>query len=540
MIEIRFGFALSLLIVVHFLFGVSHIALLPPWEGFDEPAHYSSIQQIVDTGSIPRLGRAWLSVDVEEYRHHAPSPYPLHGSRGRPHDITYTDFFAGGPMSYQAGFKAVHEAPPQSRRFEPSSEANWQAQHPPLFYLLMAPVQRLTNDWSWGAQLFLLRLVSYLPAVTALALLGFALAPAVGAKFALTAVAVWPVLFPTWFPEMARLGNDGLCALFVGCLWLVLNGRTEPARLPIRYVAVGAILGAGLLTKGYFVPISIGVLAYLLVRDRSPWVLFAAGIAFAMGSWWYAWNWFDLGNPTGFVEFRLQGVGEESVLLQFVRNITWEHAILAPAGFVRSFAWSGTWSFALPGTAMQVGIAVIPILVAVFYVAHLWSNKNSRSALQPEFVPMWVVAPVLLGFVAHFVIKVAEGALVVAPTPGWYMHVLVVPLGVGLAFAVRAFWRHPWFRVVATCCLAFAAYFSAFVAWQQVLLFAGFVGRAAGRASYAAIGEPPSIFEIDVVLARLESLTFPWWGAAFFTLALAGLAVAVILTFARPPSRPVA
>jgi hypothetical protein len=33
-------------------FGIAHIALLPPWEGFDETAHYSSIQQIADTKTL--------------------------------------------------------------------------------------------------------------------------------------------------------------------------------------------------------------------------------------------------------------------------------------------------------------------------------------------------------------------------------------------------------------------------------------------------------------------------------------------------------
>lgn len=52
----------------HLLLGIGHIAFLPPWEGFDETAHYSSIQQIADAGILPRYDSARISRDVEEYK----------------------------------------------------------------------------------------------------------------------------------------------------------------------------------------------------------------------------------------------------------------------------------------------------------------------------------------------------------------------------------------------------------------------------------------------------------------------------------------
>ncbi|PYM60955.1 MAG: hypothetical protein DMD79_14360 [Candidatus Rokuibacteriota bacterium] len=57
--------AVSCLLAGHLLLGVAHVAILPPWEGFDETAHYSYLQQLADRGELPRLGTARMSTDVE-------------------------------------------------------------------------------------------------------------------------------------------------------------------------------------------------------------------------------------------------------------------------------------------------------------------------------------------------------------------------------------------------------------------------------------------------------------------------------------------
>ena len=64
--------ALLALLVAHLLFGAAQIAMLPPWEGFDETGHYSSIQQVADTGTVPRLPAARMSQTVVDYAAVAP------------------------------------------------------------------------------------------------------------------------------------------------------------------------------------------------------------------------------------------------------------------------------------------------------------------------------------------------------------------------------------------------------------------------------------------------------------------------------------
>jgi hypothetical protein len=142
--------ATRLLLVAVGLVGVAHLAFLPPWEGFDEYAHWSSIQQIADTGTIPLIGRDRISADVDAYT--GPMPYDSVGAaEDRP--PTYSAY-------RQAGSPPLR--PPAERRYRPGRALNWEAQHPPLFYALLAPVYRASTSLAWPQHLFALRLAAWI------------------------------------------------------------------------------------------------------------------------------------------------------------------------------------------------------------------------------------------------------------------------------------------------------------------------------------------------------------------------------------------
>jgi len=53
--------------------GLGYLAILPPFEGFDETAHYSSIRQIADTATIPFYGSSFIDQKIEQYMKAAPN-----------------------------------------------------------------------------------------------------------------------------------------------------------------------------------------------------------------------------------------------------------------------------------------------------------------------------------------------------------------------------------------------------------------------------------------------------------------------------------
>jgi hypothetical protein len=198
------------------LAGVAHIAFLPPFEGYDETAHWSYIQQLSDTGHIPVFGVDRLSADIDAY----PGPRALaNGQPYRAFALANATILAAKPGVYASG-----------------RDLNWEAQHPPLFYLIMVPVFRLAADLPWRWHMMALRLAAW-----ALAFSGFAWGAIVTRRtliahriedMRLLIPFAWPCLFPEFFPELARLTNDSLCILLVACVWsLVLAWLMQGATI---------------------------------------------------------------------------------------------------------------------------------------------------------------------------------------------------------------------------------------------------------------------------------------------------------------------
>jgi len=54
------------------LIGIGYLAVLPPFEGFDEFAYFSAIRETADTATFPIYGRSFIDRTVEEYEKRGP------------------------------------------------------------------------------------------------------------------------------------------------------------------------------------------------------------------------------------------------------------------------------------------------------------------------------------------------------------------------------------------------------------------------------------------------------------------------------------
>ena len=295
-----------LLLVAVFLIGLAHVAFLPPFEGYDETAHWSYVQELSDLGHGPRYGIDRLSSDLAGY------PGPMIYGETPPFEqtrrATYRSFRLAGTPAIKGG----------PTHYASVGDLNWQAQHPPLYYALMVPIYRAAHGLGWVNHLFVLRLASWLLAFAgfsigvvftarAARLLAFGSAEAeTDVRWVGVVMAAWPFAFPEFFPEFARLGNDSLCILLVAICWAfvlrLLSGRGGWASA----VGLGVALGLGLLTKAFFVAIGGGVGALLVLRwwtDRRMSVLLqavlAGAIALAIGSFWYLAKLHETGSLIG-------------------------------------------------------------------------------------------------------------------------------------------------------------------------------------------------------------------------------------------------
>ncbi|WP_109108701.1 hypothetical protein [Azospirillum sp. TSO35-2] len=490
-----------LLLAAVALCGVTHLALLPPWEGFDEYAHWSSIQQIADTGTVPFYGRDRVSIDVDGY----PGPMPY--ASAPPFDET-------GRLTYRSFRDLGHPALPESvdRGFRPGRELNWQAQHPPLYYMVLAPAYHLTKSLSWTRHLLVLRSLSWTFAFAGLALGVLATERWAAAKGSRVApfMAAYPFLVPQFFPEMARLGNDGLCLLIAGAAWfLLLNILAEKPGVWAA-PALGLVLGLGLLTKAFFLPITVGVTAFLALRwllqrqrVHARHLLLCATVAATVGAAWYLRNLLLFDNLLGTNDFiRLaHGVGLRAGLEQNFSLPAYARGLAAIAG---TYIWAGSWSLAQPPEYLLVPPALLILLTLAAWLSGL---QRCRFVEKPaQWLPLFLVVPVAGGLAYHLLTAIAETGRG-AGTPGWYLHILAAPI----SFAMATGWerlRSQRFRRAALRFLAVGSIALGLVGHgMQLALFSGCAVKAGTNKYYDLATDA-----CWVDWTQLSELGFPWVG----------------------------
>lgn len=517
---------LWLVLAASWLLGLAHLALLPPYEGFDEIAHHATIQQVAAATEVPWPRDGRVSREVEAYLRAGPSVYlqlaePL-GGRG--HDLH--SFFADPEA--QAETRRVLSATP-APPFEPGVTPNWELQqHPPLYYLAMAPIERALAATSLQTRLLALRLASWSLAVLGLAVAAAALTrhgTAAGVPHAETAAllaAAWPFVMPMALPEFARLGNDSLCILLLATAFSLLLRMLGQGATVGRAVTLGIVLGLGLLTKAWFIAVTAGLSLFLLAQGnrRSAAAGVTVGVtAAAIGGGWYLGNLRTLGNLSGSLEVSwldAQG-GLAAGLAAHFSWLAWARGIVAAAA---SFVWSGTQSLArLPHILLAVPVALVALVLAA-YLARLPRFRAAPAA----WLPVFVIAPMAAALAYHALVRVALTGIG-SGTPGWYLHVFAPFLAIAADSGMVALWRQALGRAALTTLATGAALYFVMALASQLALFAGCVprdddGRYRPLASIGCLAEPGVIYQ------RLELIAWPALGFAAFACALVLVGVA--------------
>ena len=518
--------AIVLILFGHLFLGIGHIAFLPPWEGFDETAHYSSIQQIADTGIIPRYGSARISADVEKYAIFAPMPYsgssPVENNGG----FTYKSFFDSPDETIAKGADHIQKRPLEPRRFINGENINWQSQHPPFFYIILVPIFILTKHMSWLNQLLILRAVSYLIAWMALVIAAYTCLRIINSKehvenhsifsWMLIGIALWPVIFPSWFTDMARLGNDSLCALVIAFIWLVMI-KFKDNQSGILIILIGFLLGIGCLIKAFFVPIVFGVGGYFFYTNwinhgRAGLVKNILGlflmlfVILVISGWWYYLNWIDYGIILGSDEMiRLKKSG--GMWANLFDKFTFFHWIRGHVAAITTFAWSGTWSFARPPYIFLTPLTLMVLFLGCVFIWKLTSYDMKTI----EWLPIWLTLPVILGLSYHILIRIAligEGR----GTGGYYLHFLFVPLVMALGFVLKKIWATKVLKLISLILFGYTVTFSLTIFLMQAMLYSGKLHIAGDSKFYKLSDSYISLFDFKETIARLDVLSSPILG----------------------------
>jgi hypothetical protein len=535
-----------LLLTASLLIGIAQIAILPPWEGFDETAHFSYIQQLAEKHVWPGRGDP-LSLEVEDYAKVAPMPYsstPPYDDNGH---WTYHNFFGSSAETIEAGREANYSRHEGPRPWQPGASPNWQSQHAPLYYLLLVPFFFLSKTWGLVNQLFLLRSVSY--AFAWIGLCVAVLSARMTAKLMcdrrddtifpammVLAPAMWPFIFPAWFPEMARLGNDSLIVLIAAVGWVGLLKLTSSDGGVRQHGFVGFLCGLGMLTKATFLPFTgvvLGFLSFRLWRDRRGTGVLQrrlAGLAafiailIATAGWWYLRKFFETGNVLGSADIS-KVVDAGGLVKGLTKNGSMATLVMFARGWlsiVGSFMWSGTWSFVKPPILSISPFVLMALLVAVAQID--WLRKSSGDI---RWVPVLTLAAFLIGLGYHLAVFIA--AYGVWGTPGWYLHsfapVFAPILAMGTATLLRSKLRFP---VMAL--LFYPLLFIPAVGALEALVYAGCGSKMSTINSYDFHSMSSCMMDGNFIYSHLSVVGSPLAGSVLFAVGFVFLALGLWLT----------
>jgi hypothetical protein len=504
------------------LIGLGYLSILPAFEGFDENAHYSSIRQIADTGTIPIYGASFLDQEVTDYQ--GPSPY---GSLTPPFDegMTYSKFFAQPHLLEHYLLAYCQSSMPTSYR--PSQVQNWQSQHPPLYYILLAPLEKITENFSFMTRIFLLRLASFLLALSGV-VLGLMACKNSNKPLkdnpSVVGFMLYPLVLPMFFTEFTRIGNDSLCLFLVGTIAFLLSKLLNDENDKKLSLAIGVALGLGLLTKAFFIPITAALCLFLMVRifldkrksttQLKHWqnLILVLLPAVLIGGGWYVYKFIAFGTLIGSAD-SIQLTNQGGLTANLGQNFSIYGLVRGLIVTVVSYSYAGTWSLTrLPA------LLHIPLLWLAAWGFGAFALQIKRWPLTDlAWLPVYLFCTFGGGFLYHIIISLAINGN--GNTPGWYLHILmpwVAPaLGIGFCSLLKKTRTKPFLIGL----LLYAVLFQLMALWSQLALFTGCATKGNDK-FYAFSGHAFCLDQTPVLIDHLSVLGWPILAAVGFGVVL--------------------
>jgi hypothetical protein len=384
--------------------------IFPVWEGFDEPAHFSTVQQWALEGEAPDRQFTKLTREVEQSLLLLPLPASL--QKELPAGTTHDAYWRLPEEERGRRQQRLREVASQRGGEEPGAGAgrNYESQQPPLYYLLMAPWYWWSCSWGLVEKVWWLRLVSLLLASLAIPLGYWWLRSFWGeGRLAIGSLALL-VAMPGPMMSWIRVSNESLTIVLATAL-LVLLGRRSA-------VGAGVVLAAGLLTKAYFLALALAVGLLLGPSWRRSWPALAIPLGAAGGLYWA--NYAATGSLTGEQNYAGATGLAGWELVRTMRAVDWRNAI--DSAF-QTHLWVGNWSFLLVRSWMYHVMGVIYVLAGGGLVRLVYQ----RGGLPPR----WLLGTALL-FGGCFLVGMFHHVLVIyavhgqSATTGWYINCLAV------------------------------------------------------------------------------------------------------------------
>jgi hypothetical protein len=320
----------------------------PIWEGYDEWAHFAYIQYIAEHHRLPERtdrvsGEVRRSLDLVPLSSSAAEA--VHGA------LTHDAFWRLPLPERLRREREFRKLNPECKNPDAGEQSllQYEAQQPPLYYLLLTLPYLAVKGFPLPARVLILRVISLSISAAALPLAyGIARRVAAARRIAIL-IPVLLASFSGLLIDVCCVGNDSL-AIVAGSAAVLGAVRLAGRRYRrADWMIFGTILTAALLTKAYFlafVPLVPLLAAMQGLRKRATAGQAITGCGLALGivalgaGWWYAHAWAVTGTLSGeMLDAATAGLRGK---LGAVWQVRWWR-VLDTAAFTH--IWTGGWSF---------------------------------------------------------------------------------------------------------------------------------------------------------------------------------------------------
>jgi len=509
---------LALLWLAFVVRGFWYCALLPPWEGYDEPYHFAALQTVASGRGMPQAETP-VSLEVQNSLHLLPLPWELQ-FQDIPHPLpTYDDFWRSPPAQRKQRVDAVRALPPEQGA-QPANEPilNYESQQAPLYYWLVA----IPLGWMSGmpllSRVYLLRILNVLLASVVVPACWWMARRVLRSDLEAVGTTAIVVLMPELMINIARVGNQSL-ALVLYSLLLVVALQVAQHSMSWRWwIAVGCALGAGLLTMASFMT---AIPAVMMLAAISCWTTRVAGmrasrifaiagrcsaalgVAAVIAGPWYAHVHSTTGSWSGLVhDAALRHI---SLLqkLQAVPRVNWTSGALS---ILISHIWFGGWSFLRVSRGLYVAGMLVIVAAVAGVVIRLYRQRGATDENRDVLVLAAFYLCFWAGLAYHVLITfLHEG---VSASTGWYLYAVVAAEATLLVWGLETFFPGRVVLPLLTIAVAGIDLYG-----THALLMPYYTGLTDHRDGSVPPALLVTIRRLPEVFARLSEVRPAWLGA---------------------------
>jgi len=449
-----------------FLIGLGFIFITPPFEAFDENAHYSRIIETISNDYSPIQKKTRMDSRIENYE--GPLPY---GNGSLPFDnhLTYHKFFNA---PYTENFIQKYKKNSFDFSYSEGSIYNWQYQHPPLYYMVMGIFLSPFDSLTLHNQINFLRVISFLIALISVSISVIAVQKISNISNGIIGYYFYPIIFPMFFIEFSRIGNDSLCFL-INSIIFYYSIIWYKNRNNFSLLAISLLLGVGILVKAFFIPIFIALIIFVAfieqttLKNKSRTLKSMIYLTLPFLAFFILWSIFNsqfnkdmgLGSELNeLMHYPILKILDNFSIQSFLRGL------LVP---IVTFSWSGTWSLTRLPVLMQLLFLIPSIYIAICILTYV----NRQRIYSYHYLGILLLFFFYLALVAHvFISQILSG---LGTSGGWYFHIFFPWIGLMLTDAIKPLFLNRARKLILSWVVRFSLLFIFIVTWFNLTLYAG-------------------------------------------------------------------